>query len=191
MGHTPSLHSAPRGGGLAETTCPAWSGVFPQVAVARRRVIGARLARLDMERRPTLAGECYWPIWSASIDVARRGFADQGAEHGARAAGTTCFTNDDGHVSPPTELPKPSGNRLVGRGTKRFKALPVHFPMADHPHTIDRWDDATGENLIEQIAAVGDYLVALATYRAAVKRWPKDKITLRNRARVIEQSWED
>ena len=35
--------------------------------------------------------------------------------------------------------------------------------MADHPHTIDRWDDATGENLIEQIAAVGDYLVALAS----------------------------
>jgi hypothetical protein len=32
--------------------------------------------------------------------------------------------------------------------------------MADHPHTIDRWDDATGENLIEQVAAVGDYLVA-------------------------------
>ena len=55
--------------------------------------------------------------------------------------------------------------------------------MADHPHTIDRWDDATGENPIEQIAAIGDYLVALETYRAAVKRWPKDKITLRNRAR--------
>ena len=63
--------------------------------------------------------------------------------------------------------------------------------MADHPHTIDRWDDATGENLIEQIATVGDFLVALETYRAAVKRWPKDKITLRNRARVIEQSWKD
>ena len=30
--------------------------------------------------------------------------------------------------------------------------------MADHPHTIDRWDDATGENLIEQIAAVGEYI---------------------------------
>ena len=39
-------------------------------------------------------------------------------------------------------------------------------------------DDATGENLIEQIAAVGDYLVAVATYHAAVKHWPKDKITL-------------
>ena len=59
--------------------------------------------------------------------------------------------------------------------------------MADHPHTVDRWD-ATGETLMEQIAALG---VALETYRAAVKRWPKDKITLRNRARVIEQSWRD
>ena len=28
--------------------------------------------------------------------------------------------------------------------------------MADHPHTIDRRDDATGENLIEQIAGVTD-----------------------------------
>ena len=34
--------------------------------------------------------------------------------------------------------------------------------MADHPHTIDRWDDATGENLIEQIAAVGDFAGACA-----------------------------
>ena len=45
--------------------------------------------------------------------------------------------------------------------------------MADHPHTIDRWDEATGENLIERIAGVSDYLVALETYRAAVKRWPR------------------
>jgi hypothetical protein len=39
--------------------------------------------------------------------------------------------------------------------------------------------------------AVGDYTLALETYRAAVKRWPKDKITLRNRARVLERNWED
>jgi hypothetical protein len=63
--------------------------------------------------------------------------------------------------------------------------------MTDQAHTIDRWDYATGENLIEQIAAVGDYQVALATSHAAVKRWPKDKITLRNRARLIEQNWRD
>ena len=73
---------------------------------------------------------------------------------------------------------------------KKRKAKSKLPPRADHPHTIDRWDDA-GENLIEQIAAVGEYLNALETCRAAVKRWPKDKITLRNRARVIEQSWED
>jgi hypothetical protein len=35
--------------------------------------------------------------------------------------------------------------------------------MADHPHTIDRWDDTTGESLIERIAGVSDYLVALET----------------------------
>jgi hypothetical protein len=29
-------------------------------------------------------------------------------------------------------------------------------PMPDHPHTIDRWDDATGKNLIGQIAGVTD-----------------------------------
>jgi hypothetical protein len=61
--------------------------------------------------------------------------------------------------------------------------------MADHPHTIDRWDEATG--LIEQIASVNDLLIALEIYRAAVKRWPGAKITLRDRARVIEKNWED
>ena len=33
--------------------------------------------------------------------------------------------------------------------------------MADYTHTIDRWDEATGENLIERIAGVGDYQVAV------------------------------
>jgi hypothetical protein len=28
-------------------------------------------------------------------------------------------------------------------------------------------------------------------YKAAVKRWPGAKITLRNRARVIKRSWEE
>jgi hypothetical protein len=63
--------------------------------------------------------------------------------------------------------------------------------MVDYTHTVDRWDEATGETLIERIAGVSDYLVAVETYRAAVRRWPNAKITLRNRALVIEQSWED
>jgi len=33
------------------------------------------------------------------------------------------------------------------------------------PTTVDRWDDATGQNLVEQITAVGDYLIALETQR--------------------------
>ena len=63
--------------------------------------------------------------------------------------------------------------------------------MRDHPHTIDRWDDATGQNLIEEIAGVSDYEVAQAAYRSAVQRWPDAKITLRNQARVIERTWKD
>ena len=61
--------------------------------------------------------------------------------------------------------------------------------MADHPHTIDRWDDATGENLIEQIAAVGRLSGRAGDLSGGGERWPSAKITLRNRARVIEQSW--
>ena len=63
--------------------------------------------------------------------------------------------------------------------------------QSDTLHTIERWDDASGENRIEEIARVGDYLVALQTYFAAVRRWPDAKITLRNREKIIEQSWED
>jgi hypothetical protein len=40
-------------------------------------------------------------------------------------------------------------------------------------------------------AGVSDYQVAVETYRAAVKRWPGAKITLRNPARLIEKNWED
>ena len=41
-------------------------------------------------------------------------------------------------------------------------------------HTIERWDDATGKNLVEEIASVGDFLVAMQTYLAAVRRWRRE-----------------
>jgi len=41
---------------------------------------------------------------------------------------------------------------------------------------------------VEHIAGVEDYQVALATYRPAVERWPGTPITLRQGARVIEDS---
>ena len=43
---------------------------------------------------------------------------------------------------------------VTGWGNFRCLRIWQDGPMPDHPHTIDRWDDATGENLIEQIAAV-------------------------------------
>jgi hypothetical protein len=41
---------------------------------------------------------------------------------------------------------------------------------------------------LEQVALVEDYQVALATYRAAYQRRPGASITLRQGARVIEDS---
>jgi hypothetical protein len=54
-------------------------------------------------------------------------------------------------------------------------------------HRIDMWDD-DGENIIEHLASVEDFEVAMATYRAACQRWPGAAITLRRGARVIEDS---
>jgi hypothetical protein len=41
---------------------------------------------------------------------------------------------------------------------------------------------------VEHVAGIEDYQVALATFRAACKRWPGVPITLRQGARVIEDS---
>jgi hypothetical protein len=54
-------------------------------------------------------------------------------------------------------------------------------------YRIDMWDD-DGENIIEHLAGVEDFTVALTTYKAACERWPKAAITLRHGARVIEDS---
>jgi len=50
------------------------------------------------------------------------------------------------------------------------------------------WDD-DGANLVDHLAGVEDLEVAAATYRAACRRWPKAKITLRQGARVVDKSW--
>jgi hypothetical protein len=52
---------------------------------------------------------------------------------------------------------------------------------------IDLWT-ADGESIVEHIADVEDYEIALAIYRAACERWPGTPITLRQGARVIEDS---
>jgi len=52
----------------------------------------------------------------------------------------------------------------------------------------DLWQRKNGESIVEHVAGVEDYQVALATYLAACQRWPGTPITLRQGARVIEDS---
>ncbi len=52
---------------------------------------------------------------------------------------------------------------------------------------VDTWTP-DGESIVEHIAGIEDYQVALATYRAACERWPGTPITLRQGSRVIEDS---
>ena len=52
---------------------------------------------------------------------------------------------------------------------------------------VDMWTD-DGGSIIEHLAGVEDFTVAMATFKAACERWPKAAITLRQGARVIEDS---
>ena len=52
-------------------------------------------------------------------------------------------------------------------------------------YRIDMWS-IDGEKVIEHLAGVEDFQVAMATYRAASERWPGMAITLSQGARVIE-----
>jgi hypothetical protein len=54
---------------------------------------------------------------------------------------------------------------------------------------IDVWD-SRGDNLAEHLAGIEDFAMAVAAYWAAVRR-SKDKITLRQGARVVLKSWEE
>jgi len=46
---------------------------------------------------------------------------------------------------------------------------------------IDTWTP-DGESIMEHLAGIEDYQVALATFRAACERWPNTPITLRQGA---------
>jgi hypothetical protein len=51
---------------------------------------------------------------------------------------------------------------------------------------INLWD-AAGDNIVEHVAGIEDYQVALATVRATCERWPGAPITLRQGARDRRQ----
>ena len=57
----------------------------------------------------------------------------------------------------------------------------------DFAHRIDLWD-LSGENIVEHLAEIEDFELAMATYRTACERWRGANITLRAGATVIEDT---
>jgi hypothetical protein len=53
---------------------------------------------------------------------------------------------------------------------------------------VDVWDQ-DGDSIVEQFAGLEDYSMAVAACRAAVAARPKEKITLRQGARVVRKNW--
>jgi hypothetical protein len=54
-------------------------------------------------------------------------------------------------------------------------------------YRIDLWD-STGGKIVEHLAGVEDFELAMTTYRAACVRWPGANSTLQVGAKVIEDS---
>jgi hypothetical protein len=74
------------------------------------------------------------------------------------------------------------------RAAPRAMAKRVRTPTRrNFAHRIDRWD-SSGENIVEHLAEIEDYELAMATYRAACERWPGANITLQAGATVIEDT---
>jgi hypothetical protein len=55
---------------------------------------------------------------------------------------------------------------------------------------IDLWD-AEGINIVDHLAGLDDFLMAMAAYDVAVSAKPKERITLRQGARIVKKSWQD
>ena len=78
------------------------------------------------------------------------------------------------------------GVACTGRETRGRDEVTTTF-RTHFTFRIDTWTP-DGESVVEHVAGVEDYQVALATSRAACERWPGTPITLRQGARVIEDS---
>jgi hypothetical protein len=67
--------------------------------------------------------------------------------------------------------------------------LPMAMGRAyDLPYSVELWDDED-RHVEELIALTGDYRVARAAFDEAVKRRPGRIITLRQKTRLLADSW--
>jgi hypothetical protein len=62
---------------------------------------------------------------------------------------------------------------------KKREKTRTHFT-----YRIDTWAP-DGESIVEHVAGVQDYQVALATFRVCCERWPGTPITLRQGTRAV------
>jgi hypothetical protein len=60
-------------------------------------------------------------------------------------------------------------------------------PRRAFAHRLDLWD-SSGENIVDHLAEIEDFELAMATFRAACDRWPGANITLRAGVSVIEDT---
>ena len=52
---------------------------------------------------------------------------------------------------------------------------------------LDLWD-ADGNEVLEHIAGIDDFKVAMGAYQAALTRWPHARVILRHGARTVQDS---
>jgi len=85
------------------------------------------------------------------------------------------------------EEPGGAGGEARGRGRLGETRTEMTTTRTHFTFRVDTWTP-DGDSIVEHVAGVEDYQVALATFHAACERWPGTPITLRQGARVIEDS---
>lgn len=75
----------------------------------------------------------------------------------------------------------------LGHAAVRGFRLEVVVNRTQFAFRIDRWDH-DGHTVMDHVAGSEDLMVAMAAYEAACRHWPGETITLRQGARVIEDS---
>jgi hypothetical protein len=98
-------------------------------------------------------------------------------------------------VTLPTAATLNAEFEIITRAIYAAADQPRPVPVTDDKPTtrthfvyrIDIWAK-DGQNIVEHLAGLENLIVARAAYRAACDRWPNARITLRQGARIVEDS---